>query len=201
MKLQHSWIFQVTQYEREKQLRKSAEVKTLEIEDVYEGERKDAQMKIESLTSIVKMFELKTKNFQDQSKSKYAGSNNFEKREEKSHRKYLWRYSAFLWLWNSITCNGAYALIGDNHLSDDNIGFTKLENCQDSVEWWPNYIRIILETKSLSLLYVRIFLDISYHMQVLFVHIFLVLLYVFVYFSNFYARFLDKELLFILPFM
>ena len=60
----------VTQYEREKQLRKSAEGKTLEIEDTYEGERKDAMMKIESLTSIVKMFELKTKNFQDQSKSK-----------------------------------------------------------------------------------------------------------------------------------
>ena len=39
-----------------------------EIEDGYEGERKDAMMKIDSLTSIVKMFELKTKNFQDQSK-------------------------------------------------------------------------------------------------------------------------------------
>ena len=59
----------VTQYEREKQLRKTAEGKLLEIEDMNEGERKDAMMKIESLTSIVRMFELKTKNFQDQSKS------------------------------------------------------------------------------------------------------------------------------------
>ena len=59
----------VTQYEREKQLRKSSEQKALEIEDGYEGERKEAGVKIESLTSIVKMFELKTKNFQDQSKS------------------------------------------------------------------------------------------------------------------------------------
>ena len=58
----------VTQYEREKQLRKSSEQKALEIEDAYEGERKETGVKIESLTSIVKMFELKTKNFQDQSK-------------------------------------------------------------------------------------------------------------------------------------
>lgn len=58
----------VTQYEREKQLRKGSEQKLLEIEDGFEGERKDALVKIESLTSIVKMFELKTRNFQDQSK-------------------------------------------------------------------------------------------------------------------------------------
>lgn len=56
----------VTQYEREKQLRKVSEQKLLEVEDGYEGERKDAQVKIESLTSIVKMFELKSRNFQDQ---------------------------------------------------------------------------------------------------------------------------------------
>jgi len=56
----------VTQYEREKQLRKGSEQKLLEIEDIYDGERKDATVKIESLTSIVKMFELKTKNYQDQ---------------------------------------------------------------------------------------------------------------------------------------
>ena len=62
----------VTQYEREKQLRKVSDQKLLEIEDGYEGERKDAQVKIESLTSIVKMFELKSKNFQDQiSRYKY----------------------------------------------------------------------------------------------------------------------------------
>lgn len=59
----------VTQYEREKQLRKGSEQKLLEIEDGFEGERKDASVKIESLTSIVKMFELKTRNFQDQSKT------------------------------------------------------------------------------------------------------------------------------------
>ena len=58
----------VTQYEREKQLRKSSEQKLLEIEDGFDGERKDAMVKIDSLTSIVKMFELKTKNFQDHSK-------------------------------------------------------------------------------------------------------------------------------------
>lgn len=55
----------VTQYEREKQLRKCSEQKVLELEDVFEGERKDLTVKIDSLSSIVKMFELKVKNSHD----------------------------------------------------------------------------------------------------------------------------------------
>ena len=54
----------VTQYEREKQLRKCSDQKNLELEDHFEGERKDLKMKLESLSSIVKMFELKAKNSQ-----------------------------------------------------------------------------------------------------------------------------------------
>ncbi len=57
----------VTQYEREKQLRKSSEGRLMEVEDAAEGERKEAAVKVESLTSIVKMFELKAKNSHDQS--------------------------------------------------------------------------------------------------------------------------------------
>ncbi|CAH1726033.1 unnamed protein product [Aphis gossypii] len=55
----------VTQYEREKQLRKSAEQKLLEMEDYIEDEKKDYQSKIESLESIVRMLELKSKNSSD----------------------------------------------------------------------------------------------------------------------------------------
>ncbi|XP_026812743.1 JNK-interacting protein 3 isoform X3 [Rhopalosiphum maidis] len=55
----------VTQYEREKQLRKSAEQKLLEMEDYIEDEKKDYQSKIESLESIVRMLELKSKNASD----------------------------------------------------------------------------------------------------------------------------------------
>lgn len=57
----------VTQYEREKQLRKGSEQRHIELEDAYENDRKEAVVKIESLTSIVKMFELKQKNSADQS--------------------------------------------------------------------------------------------------------------------------------------
>ena len=59
----------VTQYEREKQLRKSSEARLIESEDIFEGDKKETSVKIESLTSIVKMFELKAKNSQDQSKN------------------------------------------------------------------------------------------------------------------------------------
>ena len=58
----------VTQYEREKQLRKGSDQKLLELEDAYEAERKESGVKVASLTSIVKMFELKGKNSQDHSK-------------------------------------------------------------------------------------------------------------------------------------
>ncbi|CAG7722178.1 unnamed protein product [Allacma fusca] len=55
----------VTQYEREKQLRKNAEQKLLEIEDQTEEEIKDLTSKIESLEAITRMFELKAKNSAD----------------------------------------------------------------------------------------------------------------------------------------
>lgn len=57
----------VTQYEREKNLRKASEQRLIELEDAFEGDRKENTVKIDSLTSIVKMFELKAKNSQDQS--------------------------------------------------------------------------------------------------------------------------------------
>ncbi|KAK0094146.1 hypothetical protein PV326_011729 [Microctonus aethiopoides] len=55
----------VTQYEREKQLRKTSDQKLLELEDVAEDERKELLSKIDSLESILKMLELKTKNSHD----------------------------------------------------------------------------------------------------------------------------------------
>merc|ERR1712226_234822 len=45
----------LTQYEREKQLRKLADQKYLETEDATEEERKELQGKVESLESIVRM--------------------------------------------------------------------------------------------------------------------------------------------------
>ncbi|KRX99800.1 JNK-interacting protein [Trichinella pseudospiralis] len=56
----------VTQYEREKQLRRSTEQRCLEVEDVFEEERSGMKEKLESLESIVRMLELKAKNCTDQ---------------------------------------------------------------------------------------------------------------------------------------
>ncbi|XP_023290320.1 JNK-interacting protein 3 isoform X2 [Orussus abietinus] len=55
----------VTQYEREKQLRKTSDQKLLELEDVAEDERKELLSKIDSLESVLRMLELKTKNSHD----------------------------------------------------------------------------------------------------------------------------------------
>ncbi|XP_014668760.1 PREDICTED: C-Jun-amino-terminal kinase-interacting protein 3-like [Priapulus caudatus] len=55
----------VTQYEREKQLRKASEQKYFEVEDAIEEETKKQEEKVELLESFVRMLELKGKNASD----------------------------------------------------------------------------------------------------------------------------------------
>ncbi|XP_056393055.1 C-Jun-amino-terminal kinase-interacting protein 3 isoform X14 [Hyla sarda] len=56
----------LTQYEREKALRKQAEEKFIEFEDALEQEKKDLQYQVESLEFQSRQLELKTKNYADQ---------------------------------------------------------------------------------------------------------------------------------------
>ncbi|XP_068100463.1 C-Jun-amino-terminal kinase-interacting protein 3 isoform X4 [Hyperolius riggenbachi] len=56
----------LTQYEREKALRKQAEEKFIEFEDALEQEKKDLQYQVESLEFQSRQQELKTKNYADQ---------------------------------------------------------------------------------------------------------------------------------------
>lgn len=55
----------VTQYEREKQLRKASEQKLLEVEYTVDDDRRDLEGKVEGLESVVRMLELKSKNSVD----------------------------------------------------------------------------------------------------------------------------------------
>uniref|UniRef100_A0A8C5QZ55 C-Jun-amino-terminal kinase-interacting protein 3 n=1 Tax=Leptobrachium leishanense TaxID=445787 RepID=A0A8C5QZ55_9ANUR len=56
----------LTQYEREKALRKQAEEKFIEFEDALEQDKKDLQTQVESLEFQSRQLELKTKNYADQ---------------------------------------------------------------------------------------------------------------------------------------
>ncbi|XP_072548942.1 C-Jun-amino-terminal kinase-interacting protein 3 isoform X11 [Salminus brasiliensis] len=56
----------ITQYEREKALRKQAEEKFIEFEDSLEAEKKDLQSQVDFLELQGKQLELKTKNYADQ---------------------------------------------------------------------------------------------------------------------------------------
>ncbi|XP_059491169.1 JNK-interacting protein 3 isoform X4 [Neocloeon triangulifer] len=78
----------VTQYEREKQLRKGAEQKLLEVEDAGEDERKDLHSKIESLESIVRMLELKSKNSSDHVFRLEEKETEMKKEYTKLHERY-----------------------------------------------------------------------------------------------------------------
>ncbi|XP_041356747.1 C-Jun-amino-terminal kinase-interacting protein 4-like isoform X3 [Gigantopelta aegis] len=78
----------LTQYEREKQLRKAAEQKYLEMEDSVEGEKKDLQEKIESLESIVRMLELKSKNAADHVSRLEEKEAEMKKEYSKLHERY-----------------------------------------------------------------------------------------------------------------
>ncbi|XP_065348363.1 JNK-interacting protein 3 isoform X5 [Cloeon dipterum] len=78
----------VTQYEREKQLRKGAEQKLLEVEDAGEDERKDLHSKIESIESIVRMLELKAKNSSDHVFRLEEKETEMKKEYTKLHERY-----------------------------------------------------------------------------------------------------------------
>ncbi|XP_064172035.1 C-Jun-amino-terminal kinase-interacting protein 4-like isoform X2 [Anguilla rostrata] len=56
----------ITQYEREKALRKHAEEKFIEFEDSQEQEKKELQGRVETLQSHARQLELRTKNYADQ---------------------------------------------------------------------------------------------------------------------------------------
>ncbi|XP_042196927.1 C-Jun-amino-terminal kinase-interacting protein 3 isoform X2 [Callorhinchus milii] len=56
----------LTQYEREKALRKQAEEKFIEFEDALEQEKKELQTQVESLELQSRQLELKSKNYSDQ---------------------------------------------------------------------------------------------------------------------------------------
>ncbi|XP_017338929.1 C-Jun-amino-terminal kinase-interacting protein 4 isoform X3 [Ictalurus punctatus] len=56
----------VTQYEREKALRKGVEERYMEIEDLQDQERKELQSKVTTLEGLTRQLELKTKNYADQ---------------------------------------------------------------------------------------------------------------------------------------
>ncbi|KAM4692328.1 LOW QUALITY PROTEIN: C-Jun-amino-terminal kinase-interacting protein 4-like [Rhinophrynus dorsalis] len=71
----------ITQYEREKALRKHAEEKFIEFEDSQEQDKKDLQTRVESLESQTRQLELKAKNYADQ-------ISRLEEREAELRREY-----------------------------------------------------------------------------------------------------------------
>ncbi|XP_050928380.1 C-Jun-amino-terminal kinase-interacting protein 4 [Lates calcarifer] len=71
----------VTQYEREKALRKHAEERYIAFEDSQEGEKKDLQCRLVMLESHTRQLELKTKNYADQ-------ISRFEEREAELKKEY-----------------------------------------------------------------------------------------------------------------
>uniref|UniRef100_A0A3P9Q111 RH1 domain-containing protein n=1 Tax=Poecilia reticulata TaxID=8081 RepID=A0A3P9Q111_POERE len=71
----------VTQYEREKALRKHAEERYIVLEDSQDGEKKDLQSRLVTSESHARQLELKTKNYADQ-------ISRFEEREAELKREY-----------------------------------------------------------------------------------------------------------------
>ncbi|XP_059893216.1 C-Jun-amino-terminal kinase-interacting protein 4-like [Gadus macrocephalus] len=59
----------VTQYEREKALRKHTEERYIVLEDSQDGEKKELQSRLVLLESQTRQMELKARNYADQSKS------------------------------------------------------------------------------------------------------------------------------------
>ncbi|XP_037547476.1 C-Jun-amino-terminal kinase-interacting protein 4 [Nematolebias whitei] len=71
----------LTQYEREKALRRHAEERYIVLEDSQDGEKKDLQSRLATLESHSRQLELKTKNYADQ-------ISRFEEREADLKKEY-----------------------------------------------------------------------------------------------------------------
>ncbi|XP_074026144.1 JNK-interacting protein syd isoform X2 [Leptinotarsa decemlineata] len=78
----------VTQYEREKGARKTAEQKLLECEDIAEGERKELSSRLEALESIVRMLEIKHKNSVEHAIRLEERETELKKEYAKLHERY-----------------------------------------------------------------------------------------------------------------
>ncbi|KAL4230890.1 MAP-kinase scaffold [Mactra antiquata] len=78
----------LTQYEREKQLRKSADQKYLEMEDEREEYQKISEDKIESMESQIRMLELKNKNASDHLNRMENKEADLQKEYSKVHERY-----------------------------------------------------------------------------------------------------------------
>ncbi|KAL1518265.1 hypothetical protein ABEB36_001911 [Hypothenemus hampei] len=78
----------VTQYEREKGARKTAEQKLLEYEDIVEGEKKELSSRLEALESIVRMLELKHKNSMEHASRLEEREAELKKEYSKLHERY-----------------------------------------------------------------------------------------------------------------
>ncbi|GFT90646.1 hypothetical protein NPIL_143391 [Nephila pilipes] len=78
----------VTQFEREKQLRKSSEQKLLELEYSVDEDRRDLQSKVESLESLVRILEIKAKNSADHASRLEEKEAEMKKEYAKLHERY-----------------------------------------------------------------------------------------------------------------
>ncbi|XP_029834839.2 C-Jun-amino-terminal kinase-interacting protein 4 isoform X3 [Ixodes scapularis] len=78
----------VTQYEREKQLRKASEQKLLEVEYTVDDDRRDLEGKVEGLESVIRMLELKSKNTSDHANRLEEKESEMKKEFSKLHERY-----------------------------------------------------------------------------------------------------------------
>ncbi|GBN20846.1 C-Jun-amino-terminal kinase-interacting protein 4 [Araneus ventricosus] len=78
----------VTQFEREKQLRKSAEQKLLELEYSVDEDKRELQSKEESLESLVRILEIKAKNSADHAARLEEKETEMKKEYAKLHERY-----------------------------------------------------------------------------------------------------------------
>ncbi|XP_029013916.1 C-Jun-amino-terminal kinase-interacting protein 3 isoform X3 [Betta splendens] len=79
----------ITQYEREKALRKQAEEKFIEFEDALEAEKKELQMQVEFLELQGKQQELKAKNYSDQITRLEERESDMKKEYNALHQRHL----------------------------------------------------------------------------------------------------------------
>uniref|UniRef100_M4AI81 C-Jun-amino-terminal kinase-interacting protein 4 n=1 Tax=Xiphophorus maculatus TaxID=8083 RepID=M4AI81_XIPMA len=105
----------ITQYEREKALRKHAEEKFIEFEDTHEQEKKDLQNHVDRMESHSRQLELKIKNYADQISRLEERELELKKEYNSLHQRHS-EVNLFTFIQSRFFLSGDLLLVISNHV-------------------------------------------------------------------------------------
>uniref|UniRef100_A0A672RSB4 C-Jun-amino-terminal kinase-interacting protein 3 n=1 Tax=Sinocyclocheilus grahami TaxID=75366 RepID=A0A672RSB4_SINGR len=129
----------ITQYEREKALRKQAEEKFIEYEDVLEADKKELQSMLETLELQTKQLELKAKNYADQISRLEERESDMKKEYNALHQRHTEMIQTYV------------EHIERSKMQQTGSNQSESTGCMGSSDEWSEFLEIIDSTPELEM--------------------------------------------------